>query len=200
MAKNNIKLGEVEQEIEVDIYPKWYIVQTYVGFEDAVRRAIELKMSNLPSLATKILEIFIPTKKVIKLDRKGERKEKLERVYPGYIYVHMILDKEVGYILQNTQHVSRITGTGDFAVSLEAGYVEKLKEQLLKESEDVQSSTKVSYKVGDLVKVTDGPFKDMQGKVSGVDPQNSRIIVLLTIFDRETSVELDVLEVKKVIG
>ncbi len=183
--------------LETDLRPRWYIVQTYVGFEDAVKRALELKMRNVPSLAAKIMEIFIPTKKVIKLGRKGDRQEKQERVYPGYIYLHMVLDKESGYLLQNTQYVSRITGTGDFAVSLEEGYVEKLKEQLLKANEDVQTSTKVTYKIGDLIQVTDGPFKDMRGKVSGIDPQNSRIIVLLTIFDRETSVELDVLEVKK---
>jgi len=184
---------------QVNLQPKWYIVQTYVGFEDAVNRSLELKIQNLPSLSAKILEVFIPTKKVIKLNSKGERQEKVEKVYPGYIYMHMLLDKETGYIIQNTQYVSRIAGTGDFAVSLENGYVEKLKEQLLKENEELQSSVKVSYRMNDLVKVVDGPFKDMQGKVSGIDPQNSRIIVLLTIFDRETSVELDVLEVKKVL-
>lgn len=196
MATKKSVSSETEQ---VNLQPRWYIVQTYVGFEDAVNRSLELKIQNLPSLAAKILEVFIPTKKVIKLNSKGDRQEKLEKVYPGYIYMHMILDKETGYIIQNTQYVSRIAGTGDFAVALENGYVEKLKEQLLKENEDVQSSVKVSYRVGDLVKVIDGPFKDMQGKVSGMDPQNSRIIVLLTIFDRETSVELDVLEVKKVL-
>jgi len=164
-----------------------------------VNRSLELKIQNLPSLSAKILEVFIPTKKVIKLNSKGERQEKVEKVYPGYIYMHMLLDKETGYVIQNTQYVSRIAGTGDFAVSLENGYVEKLKEQLLKENEELQSSVKVSYRMNDLVKVVDGPFKDMQGKVSGIDPQNSRIIVLLTIFDRETSVELDVLEVKKVL-
>jgi transcription termination/antitermination protein NusG len=189
-----------EDQVAKDIRPRWYIVQTYVGFEDAVNRALDLKIQNVPGLAVKILEIFIPTKKVVKLNRKGERQEKPEKVYPGYIYLHMLLDKEVGYIIQNTQYVSRIAGTGDFAVALEDGYVERLKEQLLKDSEDLQTISKVSYLVGDLIKVVDGPFKDMQGKVSGLDPQNSRIIVLLTIFDRETSVELDVLEVKKVIG
>ncbi|MEM1312755.1 MAG: transcription termination/antitermination NusG family protein [Patescibacteria group bacterium] len=186
-----------EEASTVKARPRWYIVQTYVGFEDAVNRALELKIRNVPGLASKILEIFIPTKKVIKLNRKGERQEKPEKVYPGYIYLHMLLDKEVGYMIQNTQYVSRIAGTGDFAVALEDGYVERLKEQLFKDSEDLQTSSKVSYSVGELVKVVDGPFKDMQGKVSGLDPQNSRIIVLLTIFDRETSVELDVLEVRK---
>jgi transcription termination/antitermination protein NusG len=183
----------------VDSNPRWYIVQTYVGFEDAVRRTLEQKIQNM-DLKKKIKEIYIPTKKVVKLSKNGDRQEKIEKVYPGYIYIKMILNKEVGYLIQNTQYVSRIAGTGDFAVPLEEGYVEKIKQQLQKESQNVTSSTAISYNLGDLVKVVDGPFKDMVGKVSGLDPANSRINVLLTIFDRETNVELDVLEVKKVVS
>jgi transcription termination/antitermination protein NusG len=182
-----------------DLKPRWYIVQTYVGFEDAVYRNLELKINNLPSIAVKILEIFIPTKKVIKLDKNGARKEVVEKIYPGYIYMNMILDRETGYVIQNTQYVSRIAGTGDYAVPLDAGYVEKLKQQLHEESQQLKAGTKVVYRVGDLVEVIDGPFKDMRGKVSGLDLQNSRIMVLLSIFDRETSVELDILQIKKIL-
>lgn len=182
-----------------DIKPRWYIVQTYVGFEDAVQRNLELKINNLTSIAAKILEIFIPTKKVVKLDKNGIRKEVVEKIYPGYIYMNMILDRETGYIIQNTQYVSRIAGTGDYAVPLEIGYVEKLKQQLYEDSQLVKAGTKIIYRVGDLVEVIEGPFKDMRGKVSGLDPQNSRIFLLLSIFDRETSVELDILQIKKIL-
>jgi len=188
-----------ENEEIVNVTPQWYIVQTYVGFEDAVKRLLEQKIDNL-SLQDKILEIYIPTKKIMKLTAKGERHEKEEKVYPGYIYLHMILDKESGYIIQNTQYVSRIAGTGDFAVSLEEGYVESLKSNLLKEGENVGVKTSVTYKLGDLVKVVDGPFKDMQGKISGIDQTNNRVTLLLTIFERETEVDVDVLEIHKVIG
>jgi transcriptional antiterminator NusG len=178
--------------------PKWYIVQTYVGFEDAVKRTIDQKVQNL-GLQNKVLEIFVPTKKVVKLTSKNERKEKEEKVYPGYIYINMILDRETGYIIQNTQYVSKIAGTGEHIVALEEGYVEKLKKQLINQGQTIESIGKVKYKIGDLVKVIEGPFKDMQGKVSGLDPEQSRINVLLTMFDRETNVELDVLQVKKVV-
>lgn len=184
--------------ISNDNKPHWYIVQTYVGFEDAVRKTLEQKISNL-ALEDKILELFIPSKTVIKTNKKGDKLEKQEKVYPGYMYVHMVLDKEVGYLMQNTQYVSKIAGTGDYAVALEDGYVERLKENLLKEGQTIESASNILYQLGDLVKVVDGPFKDMQGKVCGIDTQNSRIDVLLSIFDRETRVELDVLEVKKVI-
>ncbi len=178
--------------------PKWYIVQTYVGFEDAVKRTMEQKIQNL-SLQNKILEIFVPTRKVVKLTSKNERREKEEKVYPGYIYLHMILDRETGYIIQNTQYVSKIAGTGEHIVALEDGYVENLKKQLISQGQTIESAGKVKYKIGDLVKVIEGPFKDMQGKVSGLDPEQSRVNVLLTMFDRETDVELDVLQVKRVV-
>jgi len=191
-AVSNMKSSDSELRL------RWYIVQTYVGFEDAVRKSLEQKITNLPSLQERIKEIFIPTKTVIKLNRKGERQVKQEKIYPGYIYMLMVLDKETGYIIQNTQHVSRIAGIGDFAVALEDGYVENLKAQLAADNQTVGASSKVTFKLGDLVQVVDGPFKDMRGKVCGIDLQNSRINVLLTIFERETNVELDVLEVKKV--
>jgi transcriptional antiterminator NusG len=191
-ATNEIKL------ILTDNKPHWYIVQTYVGFEDAVRRTLEQKISNL-AIQEKILEIFIPTKTIIKTNKKGDKQEKQEKVYPGYIYLNMILDKETGYLIQNTQYVSKIAGTGDYAVALEDGYVEKLKENLLREGQTIESVSSVEYNLGDLVKVIDGPFKDMQGKVCGIDAQNGRVDVLLNIFDRETRVELDVLEIRRAI-
>jgi transcriptional antiterminator NusG len=152
------------------------------------------------SLQNKILEIFVPTKKVVQLNSKNEKKEKDEKVYPGYIYIYMILDRETAYVIQNTQHVSKIAGTGEHIVPLEDGYVEKLKASLISQSQTIASVSNIKYKIGDLVRVIDGPFKDMQGKISGIDPEQSRVIVLLTMFDRETSVELDVLQVRKVVN
>jgi transcription termination/antitermination protein NusG len=189
-----------EEFILIDsMKPRWYVLQTYVGFEDAVKRLIEQKIENL-TLQDKILEIYIPTKKIIKLDAKGNRKEKEEKIYPGYIYINMLLDREVGYTLQNTPHVSRIASTGNIAVPLEEGYIENLKEKLVKESLDIKSTnSNIKYRVDDVVEIIDGPFKDMSGKICGIDPQNSKITVLLSIFERETEVIFDVLEIKKVI-
>ena len=189
---------EINEDLKIDLTPRWYILQTYVGFEDAVRRTIEGKIEN-SNLGDKLLELYIPLKKIIKLNKKGERTEKLEKIYPGYIYLKMILDKEIAYLIQNTQYVSRIAGTGDFAVALEEGYVERLKEKLAKEDELAGVTTVVNYKVGETIRVTDGPFKDMQGKISSIDTETSRVNVLLTIFDRETNVELDILEIQKLI-
>lgn len=198
---NRLQVQEIEQDQEFILMdsakPHWYVIQTYVGFEDAVRTLLEQRIENL-SLDEKILEIFIPTKTVIKLNTKGNRKEVQEKIYPGYIYVNMILDKETAYILQNTNYVSRIASTGNVAMSLEDGYIEKLKERLLQESSDNRvAGTTIQFKIGDMVKVIDGPFKDMTGKISSIDPNMSRLNVLLSIFERETEVMLDSLEVMK---
>jgi transcriptional antiterminator NusG len=186
------------EQIFLDSRVRWYIVQTYVGFEDAVKKSLDLKIRNL-NLQDRIQEIFIPTRTVTKLNKKGERQDKIDRVYPGYIYIKMKLDKEIGYVIQNTSHISRIAGTGGVAVSLEDGYVERLKENLLLESEDNQKITATSFQLGDLITVIEGPFKDMTGKISGIDPANATVDVLLTMFERDTVVSLDVLAIRKVL-
>ena len=200
MATNkatNIQTVNDQKEQGLNTEMNWYVVQTYVGFEDAVRRTLESKISNM-HLADKIQEIYIPTQKVEKVNSKGEKKEKEVKVYPGYIYVRMVLDREVAYALQHTNYISRVTGTGDMAVPLEAGYVENLKIKLLEDTE-VKPTGNTQFSIGDLVRVIDGPFKDMQGNVSGVDDQNNRLMVLLVLFDRETVVEIDFSEAVKVL-
>jgi transcription termination/antitermination protein NusG len=185
-----------DSELQVDLKPRWYIIQTYVGFEDAVKKSLELKIQTL-SLQDKILEIFIPTKTVTKLNRKGEKEEKEEKIYPGYIYLRMVLNKEIGYLIQNTNYISRITGTGNVAVPLDEGYVEKLKQNLLESPKNELSSKSQDFRLGDLVLVIDGPFKDMQGKITGINPKDSKLDIVLTMFDRDTVVTLDSWEVKK---
>lgn len=177
---------------------RWYVVQTYVGFEDTVKRMLLQKIQNL-SLQDKILEIFVPTRTVVKLNSKNERIEKEEKVYPGYIYVHMFYNKETAYVINNTQYVSKIAGTGDVVIPLEDGVVEDLKKNLTKQINEGKKTVKNEFILGDLIRVIEGPFKDMQGKISGLDREKNRANVLLTIFDRETDVELDVLTLEKVL-
>ena len=180
-----------------NLTPKWYIIQTYVGFEEAVKKSLELKIKSI-GLQEKILEIYVPTKPVIKVNKKGEKTEKMQKVYPGYIYIKMLLDKETGYVIQNTNYISRITGTGEVAVPLEDGYVEKLKEELIQKSTKTKDVVTVgNFNLGDLVQVINGPFKDMQGKITAINEKESKLDVILTMFDRDTIVTLDVWEVKR---
>jgi transcription termination/antitermination protein NusG len=183
---------------DLESAPHWYIVQTYVGFEDVVKRVLGQKIANL-GLDKKIIDIYIPTKKVIKFNTKKQAVQKDEKVYPGYLYIYMYYTKETAFLIQNTQYVSKIAGTGDTVIPLEDGYVEELKSNLLKSEESGHKTLKINYILGDLVKVNDGPFQDMIGKISGIDTDNLRVNVLLNIFDRETDVELNVNEIEKVI-
>lgn len=176
--------------------PNWYVVQTYVGFEDVVKGNLEQKFENLGQ-KDKVFEIYIPTITLTTI-KNGKRKQKEQKVYPGYIYVHMILDEELAYTIQSTQYVSKIAGTGEFAVALEDGYVEKLKQKLAEQTEE-STTVQADLDTGDLVKVTEGPFKDMQGKISGFNATKDRVSLLLKVFERETNVELDILQIEKVI-
>jgi transcriptional antiterminator NusG len=174
--------------------PHWYVVQTYVGFEDVVKDNLVQKFGNLGQ-SEKVLEIYIPVLTITTI-KNGKRKQKEQKVYPGYIYIHMILDEELAYTIQSTQYVSKIAGTGEFAVALEEGYVENLKQKLAAQ-DDQAATVQADLEIGDLVKVIEGPFKDMQGKVSGFNATKDRVSLLLKVFERETNVELDILQIEK---
>jgi transcription termination/antitermination protein NusG len=178
---------------------KWYIVQTYVGFEDVVKRILIQKINNL-DLSKQIKEVYVPTRNITKVGTKKEIITKEEKVHPGYVYVNMDYNKETAFVIQNTQYVSKIAGTGDTVLPLDDGYVEQLKIDLTILPGDDKTTIVTDYNIGDLVKVIDGPFKEMSGKVSAVGGNSMRINVLLTIFERDTEVELDINQVEKVIS
>lgn len=174
--------------------PHWYVVQTYVGFEDVVKGNLEQKFGNLGQME-RVLEMYIPTMTITSI-KNGKRKQKELKVYPGYLYVHLILDEELAYTIQSTQYVAKIAGTGEFAVALDDGYVENLKLKLLSQAEE-SNQVQADLDIGDFVKVVEGPFKDMQGKISGFSATKDRVSLMLKVFERETNVELDILQIEK---
>jgi len=174
--------------------PHWYVVQTYVGFEDVVKGNLEQKFGNLGQ-TERVLEMYIPTMTITSI-KNGKRKQKELKVYPGYLYVHLILDEELAYTIQSTQFVAKIAGTGEFAVALDDGYVENLKLKLLTQAEE-SNQVHADLDIGDFVKVVEGPFKDMQGKISGFSANKDRVSLMLKVFERETNVELDILQIEK---
>lgn len=174
--------------------PHWYVVQTYVGFEDVVKGNLEQKFGNLGQME-RVLEMYIPTMTITSI-KNGKRKQKELKVYPGYLYVHLVLDEELAYTIQSTQYVAKIAGTGEFAVALDDGYVENLKLKLLSQAEE-SNQVQADLDIGDFVKVVEGPFKDMQGKISGFSATKDRVSLMLKVFERETNVELDILQIEK---
>ncbi|MGL4759028.1 MAG: transcription termination/antitermination protein NusG [Patescibacteria group bacterium] len=178
--------------------PHWYALQSNVNNEDAAKKILEQKIANL-NLQDKILEVYIPTKKTVKLNKKGIREEKYVKVHPGYLYVRAVLTKEIAYIIQSSSMITRIAVTGGVYKPLEEGYIEKVKSDLIEANEKVTVQAASDIKLGDTVNIVDGHFKHMQGKVCSVNAEGNRIGILLNMFDRETQVELDILEIEKVL-
>jgi transcription termination/antitermination protein NusG len=176
--------------------PHWYACQVNVNNEDAAKKILEQKVSNL-QLEDKLLEVYVPNKKIAKLNKKGERVEKLEKIHPGYIYVRAVLTKEMAYIIQSSNMITRIALTGGVYAPLEDGYIERIKATILSQEKEEVTKVLTSVSLGDNVKIVDGHFKDMSGKICSINEDGSRVEVLLNMFDRETMVELDVLEVEK---
>lgn len=170
----------------------WYAIHTYVGYEDAVVRNLKQRIESL-GMEDKIFQVIVPTEKKIKIKR-GKRTVVEEKIYPGYVLVEMIVTDDSWYIVRNTPRVSGFVGTGTVPTPLSDEEVE----DLFKKMGIEEPKYKFDIPVGAPVKITDGPFKDFEGKVSEIDEARGKAKVLVLIFGRETPVELDFLQVKKI--
>lgn len=170
----------------------WYAIHTYAGYENAVARNLKQRIESL-GMEDKIFNVTVPTEKKIKV-KGGKRVEEEEKIYPGYVLVEMVVTEDSWYVVRNTPRVTGFVGSGVNPVPLDPKEVESLFSRM--SAGDTQHA--IDLVAGDLVKVTDGPFKDFEGKVSEVDTQRGKIKVLVSMFGRETPVELDFLQVKKV--
>jgi len=170
----------------------WYAIHTYAGYENAVARNLKQRIESL-GMEDKIFNVIVPTEKKIKI-KGGKRIEEEEKIYPGYVLVDMVVTDDSWYVVRNTPRVTGFVGSGVSPVPLDVKEVETLFARMAKGT----TEHAIDLSAGDLVKVSDGPFKDFEGKVSEVDVQRGKIKVLVSMFGRETPVELDFLQVKKV--
>ena len=170
----------------------WYAIHTYAGYENAVARNLKQRIESL-GLEDKIFAVVVPTEKKIKV-KGGKRVEEEEKIYPGYVLVDMVVTEDSWYMVRNTPRVTGFVGSGVYPVPLEKAEVESLFARM----NTGETQHAIDLAPGDLVKVSDGPFKDFEGKVGEVDTQRGKIKVLVSMFGRETPVELDFLQVKKV--
>lgn len=169
----------------------WYTVHTYSGYENAVARNLKQRIESL-GMQNKIFDVIIPTEKKIKVTG-GKRQTVEEKIYPGYILVDMIVDDESWYVVRNTPRVTGFVGAGTTPVPLSQEEVDILFKRMSTDT----AKHKIDFAVGELVMVTDGPFKDLEGKVGEIDEEKGKIKVLVSMFGRETPVELDFLQVRK---
>lgn len=170
----------------------WYAIHTYAGYENAVARNLKQRIESL-GMEDKIFSVVVPTEKKIKI-KGGKRAEEEEKIYPGYVLVDMIVTDDSWYVVRNTPRVTGFVGSGVFPVPLQKAEVDDLFKRM--QSDKVVHN--IELETDDAVVITDGPFKDLEGKVGDVDAERGKVKVLVSMFGRETPVELDFLQVKKI--
>ncbi len=170
----------------------WYAIHTYAGYENAVMRNLKQRIESL-GMEDRIFEVVVPTETKIKV-KAGKRIEEEEKIFPGYILVDMIVTDDSWYVVRNTPRVTGFVGSGVYPVPIAQAEVDKLFSRMNSET----AKHKIDFEVNDLVIVMDGPFKELEGKISEVDESRGKIKVMVSMFGRETPVELDFLQVKKV--
>ncbi len=169
----------------------WYVIHTYSGYEDAVAKNLKQRIESL-GMEDKIFNVLVPREKKIKI-KEGKRKVIEEKIYPGYVLVEMVVTDDSWYVVRNTPNVTGFVGAGTTPVPVSSEEIESLKKRIGAE----EPQYKIDVKVGNLVKIIDGPFKDLDGKVSEIDQERGKIKVLVNMFGRDTPVELDSLQIKK---
>ncbi|HEY9585653.1 MAG TPA: transcription termination/antitermination protein NusG [Candidatus Paceibacterota bacterium] len=171
---------------------RWYAIHTYSGYENAVVRNLKQRIESL-GMEDKIFEVVVPKEKKIKM-KAGKRAEIEEEIYPGYVLVNMIYDPDSWYVVRNTPRVTGFVGAGVVPVPLDQAEVDSLFVRI--GSKTVKHT--IDLAVGESVIITDGPFKELEGRVGEVDEDRGRVKVMVPMFGRETPVELDFLQIKKI--
>ena len=177
---------------ELDQGRNWYAIHTYSGYENAVARNLKQRIESL-GMENKIFNVIVPTEKKVKV-KGGKRVTEDEKIYPGYVLVDMVVTDDSWYVVRNTPRVTGFIGSGVVPVPLEKKEVDELFSRM----SDDSVKHNIDLVKGELVTIVDGPFKDFEGKVSETDEVRGKVKVLVSMFGRETPVELDFLQVKKI--
>lgn len=170
---------------------QWYVVHTQTGQEARVKKALEQRIKTL-GVENKIFEVVIPTREIV-IVRKGTKLKKTENVFPGYLLVRMILDDNSWLVVRTTEGVTGFVGAGLRPTAISKKEVEAIMKFVRQE----QPKFKTRFSVGEAVKVTEGPFADFLGTIDKIDEERGKVRVLVSIFGRETPLELDFFQVAK---
>lgn len=180
MAKQTLQQGR-----------RWYVLHTYSGYEDNVARNLRQRIESM-DMQDKIFTVLVPTEKKIKI-KNGKRRIVTEKIFPGYVLVEMIVTDDSWYVVRNTPNVTGFVGSGTTPTPISETEVKELQRRMGVE----EPKYKIDVTAGSPVRIVDGPFKDYEGKVSEVDEGRGKVKVLVSMFGRETPIELDSLQVKK---
>lgn len=170
----------------------WYVIHTYSGYEEKVAENLRQRIKSL-KMEDKIFDCIVPKEKTIEI-RNGKRRTVEKRIFPGYVMVEMIVTDDSWYVVRNTPQVTGFIGSGTTPIPMSEREVQVIQKRMGVEEPKYQ----IDISAGDLVNITDGPFKGFDGSVDDVDDEKGKIKVMVNMFGRETPVELDSLQVKKV--
>jgi transcriptional antiterminator NusG len=181
MAKQTLQQGR-----------RWYVLHTYSGYEENVARNLKQRIESM-DMEDKIFNVLIPTENKIRI-KNGKRKVVTEKIFPGYVLVDMIVTDDSWYVVRNTPNVTGFVGSGTTPTPISDEEVK----QLMQRMGVAEPKYKIDVQVSSPVRIIDGPFKDFEGKVSELDEARGKVKVLVSMFGRDTPVELDFLQVKKI--
>ena len=181
MAKQTLQLGR-----------RWYVLHTYSGYEENVKHNLEQRIESF-DMQDKIFAVLVPKEKKIKI-KNGKRTTIEEKIFPGYILVEMIVTDDSWYVVRNTPNVTGFVGSGTTPTPIDQKEVDSLQKRM-----GIDEPThKIDAEINDTVRIIDGPFKNFEGKLESVDENRGKVKVLVSMFGRETPVELDALQIKKI--
>lgn len=169
----------------------WYVLHTYSGYEDSVAFNLKQRIESM-GMEDKIFNVLVPKEKKIKI-RDSKRITVEEKIFPGYVLVEMIVTDDSWYVVRNTPNVTGFVGSGTIPTPISDTEIQSLQKRMGVD----EPKYKIDVKIGDLVRIMDGPFKDYEGKVGEVDEEKGKVKVMVSIFGRETPLELDFLQIKK---
>lgn len=171
---------------------RWYAIHTYSGYEENVSQNLRTRIESM-DMQHKIFNVLVPKEKKIKI-KNGKRKVIEEKIFPGYVLVEMVVEDDSWYVVRNTPNVTGFIGTGTTPTPIDEGEIKSLQKRMGVD----EPQYKIDISVGDPVRINDGPFKNFEGKVNDIDEARGKVKVLVSMFGRETPVELDFLQVKKI--
>ena len=192
---NETSTTEAQEDAIPDDGRAWYIVQTYSGYENKVKTSLEQRVKTM-DMSNKIFQVIIPTEEEIEI-KDGQRKTVSRKLFPGYIFVQMVMSDDSWYVVRNTPAVTGFAGATADDRAKPTPLADAEVDQILKQMTSDKPRVNVGFQIGESVLVTDGPFSDMIGVVDSIDVEKGRVRVLVSMFGRETPVELDFLQVEK---
>lgn len=173
----------------------WYIVQTYSGYENKVKTNLDQRVRHM-DMQDRIFQVVIPTEEEIEI-REGQRRTVSRKLFPGYVLVQMVMDDDSWYVVRNTPGVTGFAGGSTDERSRPTPLADEEVSRILRQMQTAQPRINIGFKVGESVRVTDGPFVDFVGSVEEINLDKGKVRVMVSMFGRETPVELDFLQVEK---